>query len=147
MASCNVTLCTVREAAAIIHHNKSNLGANHDTSISAIWRYNQIEHITSTQIMNALQEAIKAIGEDILHISADEIGTHFIRSGAAMAMFLGRCPVFLIMMIGHWSSNAFLRYIRKQVKELNHNVLQKSQPICFTGTFQIICHTQFHILT
>ncbi len=42
-----------------------------------------------------------------------------------MAMFLGGCPVFLIMMIGRWSSDAFLRYIRKQVKEFNHNVSQK----------------------
>jgi hypothetical protein len=29
------------------------------------------------------------------------------------------------MMIGCWSSDAFLRYIRKQVKEFNHNVSQK----------------------
>ncbi len=42
-----------------------------------------------------------------------------------MAMFLGGCPVFLIMIIGHWSSDAFLKYICKQVKEFNHDVLQK----------------------
>jgi hypothetical protein len=42
-----------------------------------------------------------------------------------MAMFLGGCPVFLIMMISPLSSNAFLRYICKQVKEFNHSVLQK----------------------
>ncbi len=42
-----------------------------------------------------------------------------------MAMFLEGCPVFLIMMIGHWSSNAFLRYIRKQVEEFNHDVSRK----------------------
>ena len=62
------------------------------------------------------------IGEGVLHIAANKIGTHSIHSGAAMAMFLGRCPVFLIMMIGLWSSNAFLCYIRKQVEEFNHNV-------------------------
>jgi hypothetical protein len=42
-----------------------------------------------------------------------------------MAMFLGGCPVFLIMMIGCWSSDAFLRYTRKQVEEFNHDVSQK----------------------
>jgi hypothetical protein len=42
-----------------------------------------------------------------------------------MAMFLGGCPVFLIMMIGCWSSDTFLRYIWKQVEEFNHNVSQK----------------------
>jgi hypothetical protein len=87
--------------------------------------YDRIEHITSTQIRNVLRDAVKAIRGDTLHISVDEIRTHSIRSGAAMAMFLGGRPVFLIMMIGCWSSNAFLRYIRKQVEEFNHGILQK----------------------
>ena len=42
-----------------------------------------------------------------------------------MAMFLGECPVFTIMMIGRWSSDAFLRYIRKQVEQFSHNVSNK----------------------
>jgi hypothetical protein len=76
-------------------------------------------------ISNALKDAISANGEDSLHIAANKIGTHSIRLGAAIAMFLGKCPVFLIMMIGQWSSDAFLHYIRKQVKEFNHNVSRK----------------------
>jgi hypothetical protein len=96
-----------------------------NTPISASWRYDRIDHITSKQITNALRDAILAIGEDSLHIAANKIGTHSIHSGAAMAMFLGGCPVFLIMMIGHWSSDAFLRNIRKQVKEFNHDDSRK----------------------
>ena len=125
MSSRKVTLSPVRAAAAIVRRIKSYPGANHDTPIFAVWRYNQIEHITSTQIRNALRDAVKAIGEDTLYISIDEIGTHSIRSGAAMVMFLGGCSVSLIMMIGCWSSDAFLRYIRKQVKEFNHDVSKK----------------------
>jgi hypothetical protein len=87
--------------------------------------YDQIKHITSTQIRNALRDAVKAIREDTLHILVDAIGTHSIHSGAAMAIFLSGCPVFRIMMTSCWSSDAFLRYIRKQVKEFNHDVLQK----------------------
>ena len=125
MSSNNVTLCPVRAAAAIVCQIKSYPGANHNTPISAIWRYNRIKHITSIQIRNALRDAVKAIGEGILHILVDEIGTHSIHSGAAIVMFLSGCPVFLIMMIGCWSSNTFLRYICKQVKEFNHGILQK----------------------
>ena len=51
-----------------------------------------------------------------------EVGTHSIRSGAAMAMYLGECPVYTIMMIGRWSSDAFLRYIRKQIEQFSHSV-------------------------
>ena len=124
MASGDITLCPVRAAAAIVRRIRSYPGANNDTPISAIWKYDRIEHITSKQISNALQDAVSAIGEDVLHIAKHEIGTHSIRSGAAMAMFLGGC-VFLIMMIGRWSSDAFLRYIRKQVEEFNHDVSRK----------------------
>ncbi|KAL7448034.1 hypothetical protein ACHAWC_000300 [Mediolabrus comicus] len=42
-----------------------------------------------------------------------------------MAMFLGECPVYTIMMIGRWSSDAFLRYIRKQVEQFSHNVSRR----------------------
>ena len=42
-----------------------------------------------------------------------------------MAMYLGEFPVYTIMMIGRWSSDAFLRYIRKQVEQFSHNVLSR----------------------
>jgi hypothetical protein len=124
MSSGDVTLCPVRAAAAVCRM-RSCPGANDNTLISAIWQYDCIEHITSRQIKNALWDTILVIGEDTLHIAANKIGTHSIRLGTAMVMFLGGCPVFLIMMIGCWSSNAFLCYIRKQVKEFNHNVSRK----------------------
>jgi hypothetical protein len=131
MSSGDVTLCPVRAAAVIVHRIQSYPGANNDTPISAIWQYNRIKHITSRQIKTVLQDAILAIGEDTLHIAANEIGTHSISSGAAMAMFLGGCPVFLIMMISCWSSNAFLRYIREQVEEFNHDVSCKMITLMF----------------
>jgi hypothetical protein len=36
-----------------------------------------------------------------------------------MAMYLSVVPVFTFMLLGRWNSDAFLRYIRKQVKELS----------------------------
>ncbi len=42
-----------------------------------------------------------------------------------MAMYLGKCPVYTVMLIGHWSGDAFLRYIRKQVMEFSHNVSKR----------------------
>ena len=51
-----------------------------------------------------------------------EIGTHSIRSGAAMAMYLGGVPVFAIQLIGRWSSDAFMKYIRKQIEEFTFDV-------------------------
>ncbi|KAL7526419.1 hypothetical protein ACHAXR_001475 [Thalassiosira sp. AJA248-18] len=42
-----------------------------------------------------------------------------------MAIYLGECPVFTITMIGRWSSDVFLRYIRKQAEQFSHNVTRK----------------------
>jgi hypothetical protein len=42
-----------------------------------------------------------------------------------MAMYLAGVPVFTIMLLGRWSSDAFLRYIRKQVKEFSTGISQK----------------------
>jgi hypothetical protein len=79
----------------------------------------------SKNVINTLQDAVEAIGEDRLGIKKEEVGTHSIRSGAAMAMYLGERPVYTIMLIGRWSSDAFLQYIRKQVMEFSQNIAKK----------------------
>ena len=74
---------------------------------------------------NALRAAASVIGESALGFKVSEIGTHSIRSGSAMAMYLDDVPVYTIMLIGRWSSDAFLRYIRKQVEQFSHNVSRR----------------------
>ena len=39
-------------------------------------------------------------------------------------MYLWECPVFMMMLIGCWSSDAFFMYIRKQVMEFSQNVVK-----------------------
>ena len=78
----------------------------------------------TTHMTHALRDAVGAIGEVKLGIKKEDIRKHSIRLGATMAMYL-ECPVFMIMLIGRWSSNAFLRYIRKQVMEFSQNVVKR----------------------
>ncbi len=42
-----------------------------------------------------------------------------------MGMFHAGTPVYTIMLIGHWSSDAFMRYLRKQVLALSHGIAAK----------------------
>eukprot|EP00957_Ditylum_brightwellii_P006553 496665-Ditylum_brightwellii.AAC.1 len=42
-----------------------------------------------------------------------------------MPMFLDNVPVFLIMLMGRWSSDTFLKYIRKQVLESSRGILKR----------------------
>jgi hypothetical protein len=69
-----------------------------------------------------LREFINLRDYSDLGLDAALCGLHSIRSSAAMAMYLNGVPVYTIMLLGRWSSDAFLRYIRKQVEQFGHDV-------------------------
>ena len=73
--------------------------------------------VSGDDLLRCFRSVADTLGEDKLGYKSSEIGTHSMQSGAAMAMFLDNTPVFLIMLVGRWSSDAFLKYIRKQVLE------------------------------
>jgi hypothetical protein len=93
-----------------------------ETPVSAVWVRNQLLHVTSKIVESALRNGVVAIGKAKLCIHCHEVGTHSIRAGATMAMYLGGVPVFPIMLIGFWSSTAFMNYIQKQIEEFTFNV-------------------------
>ena len=95
LATGDITLCPVRIWAAIVKRIRGYPGATCDTPVSAVWRHGQIEFITSKELIAAMQDAVVAIGEESLGFTRHEIGTHSIRSGAAMAMYLGECQATL----------------------------------------------------
>ena len=117
--------CPVRILAKITKRIRNYEGSSDNTPISAIWRNKKLNHITSKEMTIALQNAVETYGQTKLGIKKEEIGTHSLRSGAAMAMYLGECPVYVIMMIGRWSSDSFLAYIRKQVEQFSQKVSTK----------------------
>jgi hypothetical protein len=42
-----------------------------------------------------------------------------------MGMLLAGTPVYTIMLMGHWSLEAFMRYLWKQVLSLSHSISNK----------------------
>ena len=118
-------MCPVRAAAELVRRIRSYPRTNDDTPVSAILTGSRVMQVSSRQVTHKLRDAVKAIGEDVLNIKAEEVGTHSLRSAAAMAMFLAGLPVYLIMLMGRWSSDAFLRYIRKQIEQFSHDVSSK----------------------
>ena len=119
-ATNDTLMCPVRNWATIVKRIRSYPGTNDDTAVSAVWRNNQIEHITSDELINTIDTAAESIGYEKLGLKKGDLGLHSIRSGAAMAVYLNEVPIYTIMMIGSWSSDAFLRYIRKQVESFSH---------------------------
>ncbi len=125
MALGNEILCPVRAAAAIVKRIRKYQGTTANSPISTFFNHGIIDQVTSDHMIDTLRDAVGAIGEARLGFNKKSVGTHSIRSGVAMAMYPGECLIFMIMLIVCWSSDAFLRYIRKQVMEFSQNVAKK----------------------
>mmetsp|Transcript_28039 Transcript_28039/g.58953 ORF Transcript_28039/g.58953 Transcript_28039/m.58953 type:complete len:348 (-) Transcript_28039:199-1242(-) len=124
-ASGDAVMCPVKQWAALVQRIHNYPGTSDNTTVDTIMSLGRFRRITSTEMVHALRDAAAAVGEARLGFAKEDIGTHSLRSGAAMSMYLGECPVYTIMMIGRWSSDAFLLYIRKQVEQFSHNVATK----------------------
>ncbi len=104
-------LCPVLQWAHLVSRIWTYPGVSLDTNVCTVWRNGRMEHITSKTILQHLRAACATIGSACLGFEPHKIGTHSLLSGAAMEMYLGEIPVYTIMLIGRWSSDAFLRYI------------------------------------
>jgi len=119
-------LCPVRIWATVVKRIRSYPDSYPSDPVNKFLLPNgKAQFFSGTELLKKLRLAATAVGPDELGFQPSEIGLHSARSGAAMAMYLSHVPVFTIMLLGRWSSDAFLRYIRKQVKEFSNDVSSK----------------------
>jgi hypothetical protein len=79
--------------------------------------------ITNTHVLELLRTTCSSFGgKATFGFDSHEIGNKSIRSGAAMALFINDISTAKIMILGRWSSDAFLAYIRPQVLEWTNNM-------------------------
>jgi len=121
-------MCPVKAMAALIKKIRSygipeeKLG---DIPINFVQFDGKGFSIPSSLILVKFREAVTTLGQEVLGFLPEDVGTHSNRSGGAMGMFLAGTPVYTIMLMGRWSSDAFMRYIRKQVLSLSHGITAK----------------------
>jgi hypothetical protein len=115
----DAVMCPVLRLASLVQRVLRTVpGAGPETPISTIYELGNKVVVTSRDLRRGLRTACtKGGGEATFGYSATDIGTRSIRSGAAMGLFLMGHPVAKIMILGRWSSDAFLDYIRPQVLE------------------------------
>ena len=77
------------------------------------------------EVLKQLRDSAAAVGERSLGFPVDFKGTHSIRVGAAMAMFLAGVPCETIQLIGRWRSRTFMKYLRIQVTASTRGVTTK----------------------
>ena len=115
----DLVMCPVLRLASLIKRVLRTVPtAGPDTPVSAIYPNNGHSKVTAETLRRNLRLACTlGGGKEVFGYEAADIGTRSIRSGAAMGLFLMNHPVAKIMILGRWSSDAFLDYIRPQVLE------------------------------
>ena len=113
----------VKSFASIVHRIRKH---NSTTDSTPVYMFTnskgKLEPITSDHVRQVLRGAAALFGEDRLGFTIKDIGIHSIRSGTAMSMYLDNVPDYTITIIGRWSNDVFLRYIRKRLEQFSHNV-------------------------
>ena len=112
----------VRALASTVQRILSYPGTSEESYICTYFEDGELGVFTQEDILAAFRENAQSIGKDKLGYEKDDIGTHSNRSAAAMAMFMDDTPVYMIMLIGRWSSDAFLKYIRRQILEFSRGM-------------------------
>ena len=72
---------------------------------------------------NSLRSGTLYFGKERLVFSHKELVTQSIRSGFSMELYLAKVYAETIMIMGRWTSSAFLMYIRIHVSDLSKGII------------------------
>jgi hypothetical protein len=131
------TQCTLCPIRAIIRRIKS---ITHHTSemqscISTYFPTNDPNFprlLTANDITSAVRRAVTTLGLARNGLTTQLVGSHSLRAGGAMAMYLNGVAHNTIKKMGRWKSDTFLMYIHEQISALSANVsTTMSKPIVF----------------
>jgi hypothetical protein len=115
-------LCPVRAWSSTIIRLASYPNTNDNTPINLVYDRSsptplRLSYISQKSTNTLLRLTCRLQPPQHFGYLPTNVGSHSLRSGAAMALFLANEPVHKIMILGRWSSDAFLAYIRPQVQE------------------------------
>jgi len=121
----NSTYCPLVVSAAMVRRLEAMSASESDFIYKFKGDNGRIRDFDSATALWMLRGFILSVDFKGLCLDPKRIGLHSLCSLAAMAMYFNGVPVYTIMLLGRWSSDAFLRYIRKQVKSFGSGVSSK----------------------
>jgi len=101
-------------------------------------------HVTNDDIVQAVKLAVKQHKTATRGYTADDVGSHSLRAGGAMALFQQGVDATTIMKLGHWTSTAFMSYIHEQVDIISK---EKKKKMSTDATFtNLAVNPPLHLL-
>ena len=113
-------LCPIQRIASLVSRIYRRVpSASPDTPINTMFLLSRESKASSAALRTYIRSSCTCGGGiPTFGFSASDLGTRsIVRSGAAMSLFLMNHPVHKIMILGRWSSDPFLVYLRPQVLE------------------------------
>ena len=119
-------ICPVKAWAWTIRRLRSYPTTTDTTTVDSISdSRGGIHRITHNHLTTHIKSAVDQLTPAFLGFTSTQCGTHSVRSSDAMWMHLAGIPLYTIMLIGRWSSDTFLLYIRRAVQEFFGGIAQK----------------------
>ena len=118
----NTNLCTVQIWAEIIIRLESYPVTSYESPMNTVWVEHHKTTITSKIATKYLSSITLYFGEESLEFSNKDVWTHSLCSGFTMEIFIENLYSKIIMIMRRWASNAFLWYIRIQVRNLSKGI-------------------------
>jgi hypothetical protein len=133
----NSPLCPVKAWATTIKRVQSYDQTSGTTPVNtfACPNSHKLVAITAKQVRAHIISHVHKLGPEQFGINIKRVGTHSLRSSCAMLLYLAEIRTSTIMLLGRWKSDAFLLYLRKQVKEFTKgisNTMVDQPPTFFT---------------
>jgi hypothetical protein len=132
------TYCPVVVSAAVVRRLEAMGASKSDFIYKFKGDDGRTRDFDSATALWMLRGFISSVDFKGLGLNPKRIRLHSLQLLAAMAMYLNGVPVYTIMLLGCWSSDAFLRYIRKQVESFGSGVLSK---MIVTSRFLHVSHS------
>jgi hypothetical protein len=105
---CRPVMAMVRR---VIHLQQFNLAST--TPITTYYESNRRRPVTPNKITLALHHVVRLIGPKVGLVEAD-VSARSLRAGGAMTLICAEVDDNIIRLMGHWQSDAMLRYLHLQ---------------------------------
>ena len=113
-------LCPVLIRGEIVQRILSYKDSSENSFINFVLIGKVIHYLKASEMCVHLGHMVDSM--DAIGFTGKDIGTHSIHSSFTMALYLANQPVYKIMLIGRWCSDALLLYMRRHVQKFSAGV-------------------------
>jgi len=99
-------------------------GAAPVTLICAFWEAKSLpwQYVCSSDMVTVVKQSILATGTQLLGYTPNQVGSHSLRAGRAMALFINKHDAIEIQHAGCWTSITFMEYIHGQLNVVSSSL-------------------------